>query len=108
MGVVKVSKKCSKEDVNAAIKAAADGPTKGIINFETQPLVSSDFMQTDYSNSVDAALDGDGRGPGQGRHVVRQRVGLLPEGCGSDPDRGREDAGGSLSCDGRAPVFLEG
>merc|ERR1712048_849390 len=54
--VVKVSKKTSGDDVNAAIKAAADGPLKGIINFETQPLVSSDFMQTDYSNSVDAAL----------------------------------------------------
>merc|ERR1712185_425907 len=54
--VVKVSKKCSKEDVNAAVKAAADGPMKGIINFEQNPLVSSDFMQTDYSNSVDAAL----------------------------------------------------
>merc|ERR1712182_121948 len=54
--VVKVSKKCSKDDVNAAIKKAADGPMKGIINFEEQPLVSSDFKQTDYSNSVDAAL----------------------------------------------------
>merc|ERR1719502_240502 len=54
--VLKVSKKTSKEDVNAALKAAADGPMKGIINFETQPLVSSDFMQTDSSNSVDAAL----------------------------------------------------
>jgi glyceraldehyde-3-phosphate dehydrogenase type I len=54
--VVKVSKKTSKEDVNGAIKAAADGPMKGIINFEEQPLVSSDFLQTDYSNSVDAAL----------------------------------------------------
>jgi len=54
--VVKVSKKTSAEDVNAAIKTAADGPLKGIINFEQQPLVSSDFMQTDYSNSVDAAL----------------------------------------------------
>merc|ERR1712091_678904 len=54
--VVKVSKKTTKVDVNAALKAAADGPMKGIINFEEQPLVSSDFMQTDYSNSVDAAL----------------------------------------------------
>jgi glyceraldehyde-3-phosphate dehydrogenase type I len=54
--VVKVGKKCTKEDVNAAVKAAADGKMKGIINFETQPLVSSDFLQTDYSNSVDAAL----------------------------------------------------
>jgi glyceraldehyde-3-phosphate dehydrogenase (NADP+) (phosphorylating) len=54
--VVKVSKKTSKEDVNAALKKAAEGPMKGIINFEEQPLVSSDFLQTDYSNSVDAAL----------------------------------------------------
>jgi len=54
--VVKVSKKTSAEDVNAAIKAASEGAQKGIINFEQQPLVSSDFMQTDYSNSVDAAL----------------------------------------------------
>merc|ERR1712110_284448 len=54
--VLKVGKKTSTEEVNAALKAAADGPMKGIINFETQPLVSSDFLQTDYSNSVDAAL----------------------------------------------------
>merc|ERR1719504_627179 len=54
--VVKVGKECTAEDVNAAVKKAADGPMKGIINFEEQPLVSSDFMQTDYSNSVDAAL----------------------------------------------------
>jgi len=54
--VVKVGKKTTKEEVNAAIKAAASGPMKGIINFEEQPLVSSDFLQTDYSNSVDAAL----------------------------------------------------
>merc|ERR1712045_105805 len=36
--VVKVSKKCSSEDVNAAMKAAAEGPMKGIINFEEQRL----------------------------------------------------------------------
>merc|ERR1719359_92397 len=54
--VVKVSKKATKEDVNEALKKAAEGPMKGIINYETQPLVSSDFLQTDYSNSVDAAL----------------------------------------------------
>merc|ERR1711982_769 len=54
--VVKVGKKCTAEDVNGAIKTAAEGKMKGIINFEEQPLVSSDFLQTDYSNSVDAAL----------------------------------------------------
>merc|ERR1740127_202790 len=54
--VIMVKKKTSAEEVNAAIKKAADRPLKGIINFEQQPLVSSDFLQTDYSNSVDAAL----------------------------------------------------
>merc|ERR1712241_865365 len=54
--VVKVGKKCTAEDVNGAIKTAAECKMKGTINFEEQPLVSSDFMQTDYSNSVDAAL----------------------------------------------------
>merc|ERR1712187_346536 len=54
--VVRVSKKTSADEVNAALKAAANGPMKGIINFEEEPLVSSDFKQTDYSNSVDAAL----------------------------------------------------
>mmetsp|Transcript_78150 Transcript_78150/g.171342 ORF Transcript_78150/g.171342 Transcript_78150/m.171342 type:complete len:962 (-) Transcript_78150:323-3208(-) len=54
--VVKTTNKCTAEDVNAALKKAAEGPMKGIINFEEQPLVSSDFMQSDYSNSVDAAL----------------------------------------------------
>merc|ERR1740123_646991 len=54
--VVKVAKKCTKEDVNAALKAAAHGPMKGIVNFEEKPLVSSDFLQSDYSSSVDAAF----------------------------------------------------
>merc|ERR1719375_2549266 len=54
--VVRMGKSCTAEDVNGAIKAAADGPMKGIIKYEEEPLVSSDFMQTDYSNSVDAAL----------------------------------------------------
>merc|ERR1711879_204505 len=37
--VVKVGKECDKEAVNAAIKTAAEGKMKGIINFEEQPLV---------------------------------------------------------------------
>mmetsp|Transcript_29573 Transcript_29573/g.64266 ORF Transcript_29573/g.64266 Transcript_29573/m.64266 type:complete len:476 (-) Transcript_29573:276-1703(-) len=54
--VMKVRKKCTREDVNSALQAAAEGPMKGIINFETAPLVSSDFLQSDYSTSVDAEL----------------------------------------------------
>ena len=54
--VVKVSRKCSTENVRAAAKAAADGPKKDIITSREQPLISSDFMQNDYSNSVCAIL----------------------------------------------------
>eukprot|EP00972_Heterocapsa_arctica_P042229 6225844-Heterocapsa_arctica.AAC.1 len=36
--VAKTDKKTDKEVVNVALKAAADGPMKGIINFGTQPL----------------------------------------------------------------------
>ena len=51
------------EEVNAALKAAADGPMKGIIEFCTVPLVSIDFRGNPHSSIVDAAytkiLDGD-------------------------------------------------
>jgi glyceraldehyde-3-phosphate dehydrogenase (NAD(P)) len=54
--VLKVGKQTSVEAVNGALKQAAEGPLKGIINFEERPLVSSDFLGSTYSNSVDAAL----------------------------------------------------
>jgi glyceraldehyde 3-phosphate dehydrogenase len=51
------------EEVNAALKAAADGSLKGIIEFCTVPLVSIDFRGNPHSSIVDAAytkiLDGD-------------------------------------------------
>jgi len=39
----------TKEEVNAAIKAAADGPLKGIIQYTTDPLVSSDIIGNPHS-----------------------------------------------------------
>jgi glyceraldehyde 3-phosphate dehydrogenase len=39
----------SKDQVNAAIKAAADGPLKGIIEYSTDPLVSSDIVGNPHS-----------------------------------------------------------
>ncbi len=50
-----VSKKTSAEAVNAALKAAAEGPLKGILRFEERPLVSSDFIGTTESSILDAA-----------------------------------------------------
>jgi glyceraldehyde 3-phosphate dehydrogenase len=61
--VALVEKKATGEEVNAALKAAADGPLKGIMQFVTEPLVSIDFRGNPHSSIVDAAytkvMDGD-------------------------------------------------
>ncbi|MBP7241779.1 type I glyceraldehyde-3-phosphate dehydrogenase [Amaricoccus sp.] len=40
----------SKDEVNAAIKAAADGELKGILGYTDEPLVSSDFNHDSHSS----------------------------------------------------------
>lgn len=52
---VVVSKQTTVQEVNAALKAAADGPLKGILGFEQAPLVSCDFIGDTRSSIVDAA-----------------------------------------------------
>ena len=58
-----VEKKVTPEDVNAALKAASDGPLEGIMQFVTDPLVSIDFRGNPHSSIIDAAytkvMDGD-------------------------------------------------
>ena len=50
-----LEKPASVEAINAAFKAAAaDGPLKGILDYSTAKLVSSDFNHVDYSCSFDA------------------------------------------------------
>ncbi|WP_019938288.1 type I glyceraldehyde-3-phosphate dehydrogenase [Bordetella sp. FB-8] len=44
------------EEVNAILKAAADGELKGILAYNTAPLVSSDFNHNPASSSFDATL----------------------------------------------------
>jgi glyceraldehyde 3-phosphate dehydrogenase len=39
----------TKDEVNAAVKAAAEGPLKGIIEYATDPLVSSDIVGNPHS-----------------------------------------------------------
>jgi glyceraldehyde 3-phosphate dehydrogenase len=53
--VAMVDKKATSDEVNAILKAAADGPLKGILQFETAPLVSVDFRRNSHSAIVDAA-----------------------------------------------------
>jgi len=44
-----LKKKVTKEEVNAAMKAAAEGPLKGILEYNEDPLVSSDIIGNPYS-----------------------------------------------------------
>ena len=43
------------EEVNSAFEAAANGPLRGILGYETRPLVSVDYVNDDRSAIVDAA-----------------------------------------------------
>jgi glyceraldehyde 3-phosphate dehydrogenase len=42
------------EELNAALKAAADGPMKGVLDYTEEPLVSSDFNHYPASSTVDS------------------------------------------------------
>jgi len=54
--VVQVEQGCIKEQVNDALKAAAEGPLKGILRYNDLPLVSCDYRGTDCSSIVDGSL----------------------------------------------------
>ncbi|MFA7243981.1 MAG: type I glyceraldehyde-3-phosphate dehydrogenase [Patescibacteria group bacterium] len=54
--VAVLSKKVSVDDINEALKKAADGSHKGIIQVSEEPLVSSDLKQNPYSSIVDLPL----------------------------------------------------
>jgi glyceraldehyde 3-phosphate dehydrogenase len=53
---VELEKPATEKDVNAAVKAAAEGPLKGILHYCTEPLVSIDFNGSQYSSIFDSAL----------------------------------------------------
>ena len=43
-----------KDEINAALKQAAEGPMKGVLDYTDQPLVSSDFNHYPASSTVDS------------------------------------------------------
>ena len=49
-------KKTTVDEVNAAVKQAADGDLKGILEYSTEPLVSSDFNHNPASSVFDATI----------------------------------------------------
>jgi len=54
--VVLVEKPTTTEAVNAALKSAAEGPMKGILQFVEEELVSKDFTGNPHSSMVDAGF----------------------------------------------------
>ncbi len=52
--VLELGKNVTVEEVNAAVKAAADGPLKGILQYSEDPLVSTDIIGNPHSSIFDA------------------------------------------------------
>jgi len=54
--VAVLKKEATSEEVNGALKTAADGPLKGILAYTEEPVVSSDMLHNSNSSIVDAEL----------------------------------------------------
>jgi glyceraldehyde 3-phosphate dehydrogenase len=54
--VVTVDREVTKDEVNAAFRAAADGPLKGILVYTEDPIVSSDIVGTPPSCTFDSSM----------------------------------------------------
>ncbi|WP_114966884.1 ArsJ-associated glyceraldehyde-3-phosphate dehydrogenase [Alkalilacustris brevis] len=52
--VFEVERATTEDEVNALLKAAAEGPLKGILGYEERPLVSADYTNDTRSGIVDA------------------------------------------------------
>ena len=53
--VCNVAKATSVDEVNAAMKAASEGPMKGVLDYCDEPLVSVDFRRDSHSSILDSA-----------------------------------------------------
>ena len=54
--VVTVDREVTKDEVNAAFKAAAEGPLKDVLVYTEDPIVSSDIVGTSPSCTLDAGM----------------------------------------------------
>ncbi len=52
--VAVLKKEATKEQINAAMKAAAEGPMKGILEYTEDPIVSVDIIHNTHSSIFDA------------------------------------------------------
>ena len=54
--VAVLKKNATTEEVNAALKAAAEGPLKGILGYTEDPVVSTDMLHNPNSSIVDSQM----------------------------------------------------
>ena len=54
--VAQVGRETTKEEINAAVKAAAEGPLKGILSYTEDEIVSTDIVKDPHSSIFDAGL----------------------------------------------------
>lgn len=52
------ARETTKEEVNALLKAAADGPMKGVLGYSDEPLVSIDYNHCPNSSTIDSLETG--------------------------------------------------
>ena len=53
---IEANRETTIEELNAALKAGADGPMKGILRYTTDPIVSSDIVKDPHSSILDSEL----------------------------------------------------
>lgn len=51
-----LNRAATKEEINAAMKTAAEGPMKGILDYSEDPIVSHDIIDNTHSSIFDAPL----------------------------------------------------
>jgi glyceraldehyde 3-phosphate dehydrogenase len=54
--VVTLEKEATAEEINAAMKAAAEGPLAGVLRYTEEPIVSCDIVGDPHSSVFDSAL----------------------------------------------------
>lgn len=54
--VAELKSPATRDEINEALKSAADGPMKGVLAYTEEPLVSCDFMGNPNSSIVDGAM----------------------------------------------------
>jgi glyceraldehyde 3-phosphate dehydrogenase len=53
---VEANRETNVEEINAAMKAAAEGPLQGVLRYTEDPIVSSDIVKDPHSSIVDSEL----------------------------------------------------